>query len=271
VVSVSFDQFLIGVMTVLSVAVFRQELNEGVASYGRVIGVGGLGVLLGTATVGAFEDRMTKPRIVALSFALAGVACVGASARIAAPTILLISFVLGLTYPWRKVPADTIVQETVPNRYRGRVFALYDAAFALPRVLAALAAIPVIPRLSTGAVVAVTGVLYLLWTPVLPAWVRRPRWVGLRFYAGGRAEEVPRGLVVGGEEEPVEALGSWVVESASGGRNRRFRLRTADGWRLDVVEAGTGSRWRVAREVPPDGPPGRLVQVGDDAGSTPGP
>jgi hypothetical protein len=158
-----------------------------------------------------------------------------------------------LTYPWRKVPADTMVQHSIPDRYRGRVFALYDMSFALPRVIAAALAILLIPHLSSATLVALIGLAYLAWAPVPPRWVRRPRWVDLRFYAGGKAEEVPRAMAIGGEEEPVESVASWQEEVSSGGaalRQRRFHLRTADGSVLDVVQADGERRWRIAAELP---------------------
>ena len=77
---------------------------------------------------------------------------------------------------------------------------------------------------------------------MLPAWVRRQRWVRLRFYAGGRADEAPRAIVVGGEEEPVELTGSW-LEDRGGTRVRRLRLRLPDRSELEVE--GDGERWQV--------------------------
>jgi MFS family permease len=253
IVSISFDQFLIGLITVLSVVVFKNEFKQGVASYGRIVGAGGVGVLIGSTTVGWFEGRLDKPRIMSLAFSLAGAACLIGSISIAGPTILLISFTLGLTYPWRKVPADTMVQHSIPDRYRGRVFALYDMCFALPRVVAAALAILLIPNLSSAALVALIGIAYLAWAPIPPRWVRRPRWVDLRFYAGAKADEVPRSMTIGGEEEPVEVVGSWDEELAgrlSRVRQRRFRLRTSDGSRLDVVQSDGEPRWRVQNDLP---------------------
>jgi len=254
IASVSFDQFLIGLITVLSVVVFRNEFRQGVASYGRIVGAGGVGVLVGSATVGWFEGRLAKPTIMSLAFALAGLACLGGAIDIAGPSIIVISFTLGLTYPWRKVPADTLVQESIPDRYRGRVFAFYDMLFSLPRVIAAAIAIPVIPRLSSNAYVAMVGAAYLLWAPIPPRWVGRRRRVELRFYAGGRADEVPRSIVVGGDEEPVEVVGAWKEESAgSSSRRTRFRLRTEDGSLFEVVQELRGHRWLVLRETRAEG------------------
>jgi MFS family permease len=247
ILSMSVDQFLIGVVTVLSVVVFKHEFHGGVASYGRILGAGGVGVLVGTLTVGAFEDRMARPLIMAMAFAVAAAVSLLVSPWIRAVPILIESFVLGLTYPWRKVPADTIVQDAVPNRFRGRVFALYDFAFSLPRVAAAGVAVLLIPHLSPGWIVAACGLVFLVWIPVPPWSFRRPRRVGVRFYAGARADEVPRVIVEGGEEEPVELVGSW-NEMRSGEAVRRLRVRTEDGVELDLVGPTRADRWTVERE-----------------------
>jgi MFS family permease len=253
IVSISFDQLLIGLITVLSVVVFKNEFQQGVASYGRIVAVGGVGVLIGSATVGWFDGRLEKARIMSLAFALAGGACLLGSIRIVGPTMLLISFTLGLTYPWRKVPADTMVQHSIPDRYRGRVFALYDMAFALPRPIAAALAIVLIPQVSARSLVALIGLAYLAWTPIPPLWTRRPRWVDLRFYAGGKGDEVPRSIVVGGDEEPVEVKGSWEEELAHAGnssRRRRFRLQATDGPPFDVVRKEGEQHWMIVGDRP---------------------
>jgi MFS family permease len=254
IVSVAYGQFLLGGVTVLSGVVFKQEFQEGVASYGKIIGAGGVGVIAGTVTVGWLEDRLSKAVIVSASFAVAGVACLLGAFHVTGPAMLMVGFVPGLTYPWAKVPSDTMVQESIPDRYRGRVFTLYDIAFSIPRVLAALVAVVAIPHLSAGAIVSIAGVLYVLWTPVLPWWLRRPRWVTMRFHAGGRADEVPRAVVIGGAEESIEVVWSR-YEALTGGstvRRRRFRLRGEDGEIMEVSGVDGDERWRLERDVPAD-------------------
>jgi MFS family permease len=247
IVSMTYDQFLFGLVSVLSVVVFKQEFQEGVASYGRIIAAGGAGVIAGMLTVGWFETRLAKSRIVAVAFAAGGLACLLAAPSVNSFTILALSFALGLSYPWRKIPIDTIVQETTPDRFRGRVFSLYDLAFSTARVLAAVLAVALVPRLTTGGMLAVVGVAYLVWTPVLPAWASRPQRVRIRFLAGGRADETPRALVIGGEAEDVQLLGSR-LEDRGQGPVRRLRLRTPDGV-MDVASDPGSERWTVERTV----------------------
>jgi MFS family permease len=250
IASISVDQLLIGLMTVLSLVVFKERFNEGVGSYGNIAVAGGIGVLLGTVTIGWLGSKLSKAAIVALAFALAGVAALAAAPHLVGVTILLVSFVLGLTYAWRKVPIDTLVQEAVPDRYRGRVFSVYDLAFSMARVLSAAAAVILIPRVSAPWLVAAVGAVYLLWTPVLPLWLRRAQWVRVKFYAGGRADETPRAIEIGGEEQPVEVLGSW-EEEAGGVRRRRFRLEDSDGTLMEIASDPSG-RWRLERQIQRD-------------------
>jgi MFS family permease len=253
ITSIALDQFLFGLITVLSVVVFKEEFNQGVASYGRIVGVGGVGVILGTASVGLFEHRLEKPRIMALAFGIAGLVGLLVAPRIIGPTVFLMSFTLGLTYPWRKVPADTIVQDSIPDRFRGRVFALYDLAFSLPRVAAAALAIVLIPRLSAGWILAACALVYLLWAPVPVWWIERWRWVDVRFYAGGKADEVPRSILIAGEEEPVEVLRSWDEQVDKHGtvvRRRRFKLRASDGTIMEIA-SDEHDRWLLTAILPP--------------------
>jgi MFS family permease len=250
--SVFYDQMLINTVAVLSIIVFKDKFKEGIASYSNIVVAAGFGVLAGMITVGFLESRLNRQQTMALAFGLAGVASLLASLHITGVTILVLTFVLAMTFPWRKTPADTLVQESLPNRYRGRIFALQDIAFTMPRVFAALILVLLydVWHLSVAVIVAIIGVLFVIWPPVLLAWVRRPRYVRVRFVEGGRAEETPRALVVGGEEEPVELVSSSLVER-DGQRLRRFRLRGAEET-FDVTSVEGGTRWRVEREVPVD-------------------
>jgi hypothetical protein len=72
--------------------------------------------------------------------------------------------------------------------------------------------------------------------------MHRPVRVRVRFYAGGRADEVPRSVEVGGEEEPVEPIASF-LEERGGTTVTRFRVRTRDGTVLDLVGPPDESRW----------------------------
>jgi MFS family permease len=248
IVSITIDQMGQGIVLVLSLFVFRDRFDEGVASFSNLIGAGGVGVLVGILTIGKLEERFAKERIVAGSFFLGGLVLLAVSTSITGWSVLLAAFAIGLTFAWKKIPVDTLVQEAVPDGYRGRVFAVYDVAYNISRLAAAFLAIPMLPRLGEAWSVAIIGVVFLLWTPVLPRWIGRTPEIAIRFYEGGRQEEVPRAVVWGGVEEAVEVQRGWLDER-DGERRMRYRLVMADGTVIEVSKGESEPAWRLDREL----------------------
>ena len=158
ITSITLDQVGQGIILTLSLVVFRDRFQEGVGSFSNLLGAGGLGVLLGIATVGALEDRLPKERIVAGAFFVGGLVLLAVSLYVTGASILVASFATGVTFAWKKIPVDTMVQQSLPDGYRGRVFAVYDVAYNLSRLLAAAIAIPLFPVLGDAGTVAAVGV-----------------------------------------------------------------------------------------------------------------
>ena len=233
IASITLDQIGQGVILTLSLVVFRDRFQEGVGSFSNLLGAGGLGVLLGIATVGALEERFAKERIVAGAFLAGGIVLLAVSLYVTGVSVLVASFATGLTFAWKKIPVDTMVQESLPDGYRGRVFAVYDVAYNLSRLLAGAVAIPLFPWLGDAGTVAVVGVVFVLWTPVLPRWVRGVPALDLRFEPGAAR---PHAIVWGGVEESVEVRDAWERDDRLG-----FRLALADGSELEV--AGRPGAW----------------------------
>ncbi|HEU4355826.1 MAG TPA: MFS transporter [Actinomycetota bacterium] len=247
--SITLDQFGQGVVLVLSLYVFRDRFEEGVGSFSNLIGAGGIGVLLGMLTVGKLEERWPKERIVSRAFLAGGVVLVAVSLYVTGWSVLIASFFVGLTFAWKKVPVDTLVQEAVPDGYRGRVFAVYDVAYNLSRVLAAFVAIPLVPSIGEEWTVALIGLAFVLYSPVLPRWLARAPEIRIRFTEGARAEEVPRAVVWGGVEEDVRVQRDWLEERVDGDRRRYLRLALEDGTVLQVWRPEPGGDWRLDREL----------------------
>jgi MFS family permease len=247
ITSIALDQMGQGLVLVLALVVFRDRFREGVGSFSWLIGAGGVGVLLGLLTVPALDRRLPRERIVSFAFAVGGIALLLVSIMLTRWTVLLASFVVGLSFAWKKVPVDTMVQEAVPDGLRGRVFAAYDVIYNLARLLAAILAIPLIPAIGERGSAALVGIAFLLWVPVLPRWLRHAPEIELRFYAGGRADEEPRAVVWGGVEEPVEVIRT-ALDERDGVRWRRFRLALADGTLLDVSRPEPDGEWQIDQE-----------------------
>lgn len=172
ITSITVDQFAQGILLTLSLVVFRERFKEGVGSYSNLIAAGGAGVLLGIGTIGWLEERFARTRIVAGSFVLGGVALGVAALHVTGPTVLFVSFMVGLTFAWKKIPIDTMVQESVRDGFRGRVFSVYDVAYNGARIAATGLAVVLIPWLHVSGTMVVTALALLAWAPVLPRWLR---------------------------------------------------------------------------------------------------
>jgi MFS family permease len=248
ITSITLDQIGQGIVLVLSLFVFRHRFGEGVGSFSNLIGAGGVGVLLGILTVGKLEERYPKERIVARAFFAGGVVLIAVASYITGWSMLVASFAVGLTFAWKKIPVDTMVQEAIPDGYRGRVFAVYDVAYNLSRVAAAFLAIPLLNAFGEAWAVAIIGVVFILWSPVLPRWIGRIPELSIRFYEGARAEEEPRAVVWGGVEEPVE-VERRSLEETDGIRRMRYRLRLLDGTVIEVSRVEPDGAWALEREL----------------------
>ena len=248
ITSITLDQVGQGIVLVLSLFVFRDRFEEGVGSFSNLIGAGGLGVLLGILTVGKLEERLQKERIVARAFMAGGLVLIAVSTYITGWSVLIASFAVGLTFAWKKIPVDTMVQEAIPDGYRGRVFAVYDVAYNLARVVAAFLAIPLLNAFGEAWAVAIVGFAFILWSPVLPRWIGRIPELSLRFYEGARAEEDPRAVVWGGVEETVE-VERRSLEETDGVRRTRYRLRMLDGTTIEVSKVEPDGAWTLEREL----------------------
>jgi hypothetical protein len=183
ITSITLDQVGQGMVLVLSLFVFRDRFEEGVGSFSNLIGAGGLGVLLGILTVGKLEERLPKERIVARAFFFGGLVLIAVSTYVTGWSVLVASFAVGLTFAWKKIPVDTMVQEAIPDGYRGRVFAVYDVAYNLCVAAAFLAPRRHAPRHAAATVGGFICGPHASWTgdPELAPVLR-----------GARAEEDPR-------------------------------------------------------------------------------
>ena len=179
---------------------------------------------------------------------MGGVAILAVSLLVRPWTLLLASFVVGLTFAWKKVPVDTMVQEAVPDGLRGRVFAAYDVVYNIARLTAALLAVPLLPALGVQGSAALVGIAFLLWVPVLPRWLARAPEIRLRFVEGGRAEEWPRpwsGVV---SRSPSMSCAARSTSARACGC-ARFRLSLPDGTVIDVSRDEPDGDWRIDREL----------------------
>ncbi|MFF0446106.1 MFS transporter [Streptomyces sp. NPDC004609] len=90
--------------------------------------------------------------------------------------ILVAAFVLGLVTQGTKITTDTVVQTTVDDAYRGRVFSLYDVLFNVSFVgAAAVAALILPPDGRSVELVVLVALIYAAITAGISRWSRVSR------------------------------------------------------------------------------------------------
>jgi hypothetical protein len=91
--------------------------------------------------------------------------------------------------------------------------------------------------------------------PLKPADMLQPgEMVTVRAYAGSRADEEPRAIVVGGHEVPIDGIDWRAIVEESGQRARVFVVRAA-GRRIRLSHHGEDTGWQIERvtAAPPGG------------------
>ena len=107
-------------------------------------------------------QRLTKDQWITAWLVIGGITTLALGPTFNQFAYLLLGFGLGLSAQCVKICVDTTVQQTVDDRYMGRVFALYDMLFNVAYVAGPAIAVPFMP--ATGKsypVVLVIGALYI--------------------------------------------------------------------------------------------------------------
>lgn len=257
---------LIGVLTYYFIAILRLEVRAATS----ILAFLAIGIGVGVLLVPMVARRVREDTVVALSFVIAGAGGLITLVNLTRTTLVIGAAIAGTAYAFAKIPVDTIVQEQIPDEIRGRAFALYDVVFNLARVTGvAVVAVLYGAGAETSPIVAGISGAYAIAAVVFFSWersamFRRRRrqdparllvpgeFVTVRAYAGMRADEEPRTVIVGGNELSIEAI-EWraVTEDVTGARRRAFVCRVAGlRVRLSVDDDGT---WIVERLLPAGG------------------
>ncbi|WP_371598659.1 MFS transporter [Streptomyces sp. NBC_00564] len=159
-------RFCYGALTVMVLMLCRYAWTSGSDDDGLAL----LGLALGISGAGFFVAAVVTPWA-AGRLGPGGwiVACAGAAAVLepalglpfAAAPMLVAAFVLGLTTQGAKIATDTIVQSSVDDGFRGRIFSVYDVLFNVAFVgAAAVAALILPPDGRSVSLVVTVAVLY---------------------------------------------------------------------------------------------------------------
>jgi MFS family permease len=141
-------------------------------------GVGLIGGVLGLFVAQAWKDRILPVRLLVVSMVLLGVATLVFGGLVSVMGFAVMLFVGFFAFFVGKISADTIVQQAMPDDFRGRAFALFDIAYNLGFIVPALILSFVWVEHDAGrtrTILIASGAVFLLLTAAIAAWARRVR------------------------------------------------------------------------------------------------
>jgi len=150
--AISLHRLCYGLLTLMTLLLYRNTFGSGgdlfpggLVGLGEVLGASALGTLLAAGVTPWVVRRIGKPRWTVLLLAGGGFAQLGLGLPFVAPTFVAAGFVLGFVAQGVKICVDTVLQESVEDDFRGRVFSVYDTLFNVTFVVALLLGASVLP------------------------------------------------------------------------------------------------------------------------------
>ncbi|MEU9912149.1 MFS transporter [Streptomyces sp. NPDC051001] len=158
-------RFCYGALLVMLLMLCRYEFSsttdDGLALLGLALGISGAGFFVAAVLTPWAAGRLGPGCWIALCAATAAILEPALGLPFAVPPLLVAAFVLGLTTQGAKIATDTIVQSSVDDGFRGRIFSVYDVLFNIAFVGAAAVAALMLPPDGRSVVLVVTvAVIY---------------------------------------------------------------------------------------------------------------
>ena len=145
--AISAHRFFYGLSFVATLLLYTEQgaIGRGFAGLGEVVVVSVVGGLLAAVVTPAVTRRLGTQRWIVVVFALAALAEVVFGVPYTHVAFLVAAFFLGFAAQASKICVDTLLQESIADDYRGRVFSFYDTLFNLSFVSAAAVSAFVLP------------------------------------------------------------------------------------------------------------------------------
>jgi sugar phosphate permease len=142
-------------------------------------GIGGLmGGVLGMFVAQVFKDKIPPVRLLLTSMVLLGIGTIIGGLMLSVAGFAIMLFIGFFSFFVGKISADTIMQQSMPDDFRGRAFALFDIAYNLGYIVPALILYLVWVEDSpstTRTILLVSGVVFMVLTFFVSTWARRIR------------------------------------------------------------------------------------------------
>ncbi|MFF6979042.1 MFS transporter [Streptomyces sp. NPDC008343] len=124
---------------------FSSNADDGLALLGLALGISGAGFFAAAVATPWAAGRLGPGRWIAVCAGVAALLVPALGLPFATTPMLIAAFVLGMTTQGAKIATDTIVQSSVEDGFRGRIFSVYDVLFNVAFVGAAGVAALVLP------------------------------------------------------------------------------------------------------------------------------
>lgn len=124
---------------------FTSNADDGLALLGLALVISGAGFFAAAVATPWSAGRLGPGRWIAVCAAAAAILVPALGLPFATTPMLAAAFVLGLTTQGAKIATDTIVQTSVEDGFRGRIFSVYDVLFNVAFVGAAGVAALILP------------------------------------------------------------------------------------------------------------------------------
>ncbi|WP_030665900.1 MFS transporter [Streptomyces cellulosae] len=163
--AMSLMRFCYGALLVMVLMLCRYALtsdpDEGLALLGLALGISGAGFFAAAVMTPWAAGRLGPGNWIVACAATAAVLEPTLGLPFATAPMLVAAFVLGLTTQGAKIATDTIVQSSVDDGFRGRIFSVYDVLFNVAFVSAAgVAALMLPPDGRSAPLVIIIAVIY---------------------------------------------------------------------------------------------------------------
>ncbi|MFN2544923.1 MAG: MFS transporter, partial [Actinomycetota bacterium] len=132
-----------------------------------------VGAALGFVVAERLRDRIRPSRLLVAAMVIAGAGVVAFGGVVSALGLAVVAFVASLGYFLGKISADTIVQQALADKYRGRGFSFFDVAYNLAWIVPALVLWALWGHLSPRLLQVLGGAVFLGAAGLIGAWSRR--------------------------------------------------------------------------------------------------
>ncbi|WP_330265749.1 MFS transporter [Streptomyces griseorubiginosus] len=147
--AMSLMRFCYGALLVMVLMLCRYALtsdpDDGLALLGLALGISGAGFFVAAVITPWAVGRLGPERWIVVCATVAAVLEPVLGLPFATAPMLIAAFILGLVTQGAKISTDTIVQSSVDDGFRGRIFSVYDVLFNIAFVGAAAVAALILP------------------------------------------------------------------------------------------------------------------------------